>query len=145
MVQDIRFGTDGWRARIADSYTFANVQRCAQGFASYLQELGQVVKECSLCGLGKSAPNPVLSTLKYFRSEYEAHVEQKKCPAGVCTALITYSIDPELCTGCHACFNVCPHEAIEGERKESHKIDPDICTRCGSCIEVCKFEAIEVS
>jgi len=109
-----------------------------------LQELGLVVKESSLCGLGKSAPNPVLSTLKYFRSEYEAHVEQKKCPAGVCTALITYSIDPELCTGCHACFNVCPREAIEGERKEPHKIDPDICTRCGSCIEVCKFDAIEV-
>ncbi len=109
-----------------------------------LEELAWVVKESSLCGLGKSAPNPVLSTLKYFSGEYEAHVEQKKCPAGVCTALITYSIDPETCTGCHACFNICPHEAIEGERKEPHKIDPDICTRCGSCIEVCKFEAIEV-
>jgi NAD-dependent dihydropyrimidine dehydrogenase PreA subunit len=109
-----------------------------------LEELAQVVKESSLCGLGKSAPNPVISTLQYFRSEYEAHVEQKKCPAGVCTALITYSIDPELCTGCHACFNVCPHEAIQGERKETHKIDPEICTRCGSCIEVCKFDAIEV-
>jgi len=110
-----------------------------------LEELAWVVKESSLCGLGKSAPNPVLSTLRYFRDEYEAHIEQKKCPAGVCTALITYSIDPETCTGCHACFNVCPHEAIEGERKEPHKIDPDICTRCGSCIEVCKFDAIEVS
>jgi len=110
-----------------------------------LEELGFVMKECSLCGLGKSAPNPVLSTLRYFRDEYEAHVEQKKCPAGVCTALITYSIDPETCTGCHACFNVCPHQAIEGERKEPHKIDPDICTRCGSCIEVCKFGAIEVA
>ena len=109
-----------------------------------LEELAWVVKEASLCGLGKSAPNPVLSTLKYFRDEYEAHVEQKKCPAGVCTALITYSIDPELCTGCHACFNVCLHGAIEGERKEPHKIDPDICTRCGSCMEVCRFEAIEV-
>ncbi|MFC1717650.1 NADH-ubiquinone oxidoreductase-F iron-sulfur binding region domain-containing protein [Candidatus Poribacteria bacterium] len=109
-----------------------------------LEELAWVVKEASLCGLGKSAPNPVLSTLKYFRGEYEAHVGQKKCPAGVCTALITYLIDPEACTGCHACFNVCPHEAIEGERKEPHKIDPDICTRCGSCIEVCKFEAIVI-
>jgi NADH-quinone oxidoreductase subunit F len=109
-----------------------------------LEELAWVVKESSLCGLGKSAPNPVLSTLEYFRSEYEAHVEQKKCPAGVCTALITYFIDPETCTGCYACFSVCPHQAIEGERKEQHKIDPDICTRCGSCMEVCKFGAIEV-
>lgn len=110
-----------------------------------LEELAWVMKEASLCGLGKSAPNPVLSTLKYFRGEYEAHVEQKKCPAGVCIALITYSIDRKLCTGCHACFNVCPHKAIEGERKKPHKIDPDICTRCGSCIEVCKFDAIKVS
>lgn len=109
-----------------------------------LEELGYVIKECSLCGLGKSAPNPVLSTLKYFRSEYEAHVEQKKCPAGVCTALITYFINPEVCTGCHACFNVCPHKAIKGERKKAHEIDPEICTRCGSCIEVCKFGAIEI-
>jgi len=110
-----------------------------------LEELGFVMKESSLCGLGKSAPNPVLSTLKYFRSEYEAHIEQKKCPAGVCTALITYSIDPELCTGCHACFKTCPHQAISGEPKKVHEIDPEICTKCGSCMEVCKFGAIQVS
>jgi NADH:ubiquinone oxidoreductase subunit F (NADH-binding)/(2Fe-2S) ferredoxin/NAD-dependent dihydropyrimidine dehydrogenase PreA subunit len=109
-----------------------------------LEQLGLVMKDASLCGLGKSAPNPVLSTLQYFRSEYEAHAEQKKCPAGVCTTLITYFIDQEKCTGCHACFNVCPHKAITGERKKTHKIDPDICTRCGSCVDVCKFEAIGI-
>ena len=109
-----------------------------------LEELAWVIRESALCGLGKSAPNPVLSTLKHFRSEYEAHVEEKKCPAGVCTALITYSIDPENCTGCGACAKVCPHQAIEGERKEPHKIDPELCTRCGSCMEACKFEAVKV-
>ena len=109
-----------------------------------LDELAWVVKEASLCGLGKSAPNPVLSTLKYFRSEYEAHVERKKCPAGVCTALITYLIDPEVCTGCGACVKNCPHQAIEGKRKEPHMINPDLCTRCGSCMEVCRFNAIKV-
>jgi NADH:ubiquinone oxidoreductase subunit F (NADH-binding)/NAD-dependent dihydropyrimidine dehydrogenase PreA subunit/(2Fe-2S) ferredoxin len=115
-----------------------------EGHLEVLEELAWVVKESSLCGLGKSAPNPVLSTLLYFRSEYEAHVEQKKCPAGVCTALITYLIDPEACTGCGACAKVCPHEAIQGERKKPHEIDPDLCTRCGSCIEVCKFGAVLV-
>lgn len=109
-----------------------------------LEQLAFVVKESSLCGLGKTASNPVLSTLKYFRSEYEAHVEDKKCPAGVCTALITYFIDPEACTGCGACAKVCPHQAIEGEKKKPHKIDPDLCTRCGSCVEACKFDAIKV-
>ncbi len=109
-----------------------------------LEELAWVVKESSLCGLGKSAPNPVLSTLKHFRSEYEAHIEEKKCPAGVCTALITYFIDPEACTGCGACASICPHQAIEGEKKEPHKIDPELCTRCGSCMDVCKFGAVQV-
>jgi len=118
--------------------------RADGGSIELLEELAWVVKEASLCGLGKSAPNPVLSTLKYFRSEYEAHVEEKKCPAGVCTALITYFIDPEICTGCGACAKNCPHEAIEGQKREPHRIDPDICTRCGSCMEVCKFEAIGV-
>jgi NADH-quinone oxidoreductase subunit F len=114
------------------------------GCIDLLEELAWVVKESSLCGLGKTAPNPVLSTLKYFRSEYEAHVEEKKCPAGVCTALITYFIDPEACEGCGACARNCPHQAIEGERKEPHRINPDLCTRCGSCVEVCRFDAIKV-
>ena len=118
--------------------------RADGGSIELLEELAWVVKESSLCGLGKTAPNPVLSTLKHFRSEYEAHVEEKKCPAGVCTALITYLIDPEICTGCGTCARNCPHEAIEGEKKEPHRINPDICTRCGSCMEVCRFDAIRV-
>jgi len=109
-----------------------------------LEELGFVMKEASLCGLGKTAANPVLSTLKYFRSEYEAHVLEKRCPAGVCTELITYSIDPELCTGCGACAKVCPHEAIQGEKKKTHKINVELCTKCGSCLEVCNFGAVKV-
>lgn len=109
-----------------------------------LEELAWVVKESSLCGLGKTAPNPVLSTLKYFRGEYEAHVVEKKCPAGVCTALITYFIDTEACTGCGACAKVCPHQAIEGEEKKPHKINVELCTKCGSCMEVCRFEAIRI-
>lgn len=109
-----------------------------------LEELAWVVKKASLCGLGTSAPNPVLSTLRYFRSEYEAHVEEKRCPAGVCAELIRYLIDLELCTGCHACFSMCPHQAIEGEMKEPHRIIPNLCTRCGSCMEICRFGAIKV-
>ena len=118
--------------------------RAEQESLELLEELAYVTKEASLCGLGKTAPNPVLSTLKYFRGEYEAHVVEKKCPAGVCTALITYFIDAEACTGCGACAKVCPHQAIEGEEKKPHKIDSDLCSRCGSCVEVCRFEAIRI-
>ena len=109
-----------------------------------LEELAEVVKEASLCALGKTAPNSVLSTLRYFRGEYEAHVKEKKCPAGVCTALISYNINEEVCTGCGACIKACPHEAISGEKKKPHRINQDMCTKCGSCINVCKFDAIEV-
>lgn len=109
-----------------------------------LEELAWVMKEASLCGLGKTAPNPVLSTLKYFRDEYEAHVLEKRCPAGVCTELITYFIDPEICTGCGACAKVCPHEAIEGEKKKSHSINIELCTKCGSCMQACNFGAVKV-
>ncbi len=109
-----------------------------------LEELSEVVRDASLCALGKTAPNPVLSTLKYFRAEYEVHVKEKKCPAGVCTALISYDINEEVCTGCGACVKVCPHEAITGEKKKPHRIDQDLCTKCGSCVNVCKFDAIEV-
>jgi len=118
--------------------------RAEQESLELLEELAYVTREASLCGLGKTAPNPVLSTLKYFRGEYEAHVVEKQCPAGVCTALITYLIDAEACTGCGACAKVCPHQAIEGEKKKPHKIDPDLCSRCGSCVEVCRFEAIRI-
>jgi NADH:ubiquinone oxidoreductase subunit F (NADH-binding)/(2Fe-2S) ferredoxin/NAD-dependent dihydropyrimidine dehydrogenase PreA subunit len=111
---------------------------------SLLEELAEVVADTSLCGLGKTAPNPVLSALKYFRSEFEAHIEQKRCPAAVCTPLIGYSISEEDCTGCGACRRVCPTQAIEGERKQSHRILSEICSKCGSCKDVCKSHAVIV-
>ena len=109
-----------------------------------LERLGKMIKETSLCGLGQTAPNPVLSTIRHFRAEYEAHVHEKRCPAGVCTALISYRIDPEKCVGCTACAKACPVAAISGERKEAHVIDVATCTRCGACRQVCKFEAVIV-
>jgi len=110
-----------------------------------LHELALVMKDASLCGLGKTAPNSVLSTLQYFRDEYEAHVVDKKCPAGVCTDLITYSINADACTGCGACKRNCPYEAIEGERRKPHVIILDLCQKCGSCMDVCKFNAVVIS
>lgn len=109
-----------------------------------LEELALHVKENSLCGLGQTAPNPVLSTLRYFRDEYEAHVVDKKCPAGVCKGLIQYKILADKCTGCTACARVCPVDAISGKVKEVHSIDPSLCIKCGSCIAACKFGAIIV-
>jgi len=110
-----------------------------------LNELADTVASTSLCGLGKTAPNPVLSTLRYFPEEYEAHIREKRCPAGVCQALITYEIDSETCTGCGACLRACPHEAIEGKKKEAHVIDQLLCQKCGICLSVCTFDAITVT
>lgn len=107
-----------------------------------LEELGRVIKDASLCGLGKSAPNPVLSTLKYFRDEYVAHIKDKKCPAGVCKALKHYEIDEEKCKGCTKCARNCPVGAIEGNIKEAHKINQEKCIKCGACISNCPFKAI---
>ena len=114
------------------------------GDIELLEELSQVVAETSLCALGQTAPNPVLSTLRYFRDEYEAHIKDKKCPAKVCKDLITYSIDEEACRGCLVCKKLCPQEAITGERKEPHRINQDKCIKCGICLENCKFDAIKV-
>lgn len=109
-----------------------------------LEELAHHVQKTSLCGLGQLAPNPVLTTLKYFREEYEAHIYGKKCPSGVCKSLITIRIISDNCTGCTLCARVCPVHAISGEVKKPHEIDSEICTRCGLCIETCNFNAIEV-
>ena len=110
-----------------------------------IEWMGKAIIDGSLCGLGGTAPNPVLSTLRYFRDEYEAHIKEKRCPAGVCKALITYTIDPELCTGCMVCAKICPVEAATGEKKEVHTIDQDKCIKCGACFESCKFDAVKVS
>mgnify|MGYP001624228537 FL=1 len=107
-----------------------------------LEELALAVKEGSLCGLGKTAPNPVLSTLKYFRDEYIAHIKDKKCPAGVCSALKVIKINEELCKGCTKCARNCPVGAIEGTVKNPHKINQDKCIKCGACISACPFKAI---
>ncbi|HPZ64295.1 MAG TPA: NADH-quinone oxidoreductase subunit NuoF [Bacillota bacterium] len=109
-----------------------------------LEELAEKIKAGSLCGLGQTAPNPVLTTIKYFRKEYDAHVKEKYCPAKKCKALIEYRIDPEVCTGCTLCARQCPAGAISGEKKEAHEIDQSTCIRCGLCINSCKYQAITV-
>jgi NADH:ubiquinone oxidoreductase subunit F (NADH-binding)/(2Fe-2S) ferredoxin/NAD-dependent dihydropyrimidine dehydrogenase PreA subunit len=115
-----------------------------EGDVEYLARLGQQIKESSLCGLGQTAPNPVLSTLRYFPDEYEAHIREKRCPSHVCRALVHYSIDAEKCTGCGRCLRNCPAEAIQGAKKEPHVIDQELCIKCGSCYELCKFDAVVV-
>jgi len=115
-----------------------------EGDIELLEELCMKIKDGSMCGLGQTAPNPVLTTLKYFRHEYEEHINEKKCSSGTCTALVKYVIDPEKCIGCTACSRVCPVQAIEGAVKQKHHIDPDKCIKCGQCMATCKFGAISI-
>jgi NADH:ubiquinone oxidoreductase subunit F (NADH-binding)/(2Fe-2S) ferredoxin/NAD-dependent dihydropyrimidine dehydrogenase PreA subunit len=109
-----------------------------------LENMGELIIDLSLCGLGKTAPKPALSTIKYFRDEYEAHIKDKKCPAKVCKALIKFSILEDKCTGCHLCFRNCPTQAIVGEAKKSHSIIQDKCVKCGMCSESCRFDAVRI-
>ncbi|MFP3880012.1 MAG: NADH-ubiquinone oxidoreductase-F iron-sulfur binding region domain-containing protein, partial [Dehalococcoidia bacterium] len=115
-----------------------------EGDIERLEELSEVTRDASLCALGRTAANPVLSTIRYFRDEYEAHIKEKRCPAYVCKELISYYIDPEKCQGCMICFRQCPAEAIIGGKNQIHVIDQEKCTKCGTCFEVCppRFGAV---
>jgi len=107
-----------------------------------LERLAKVIKSSALCALGQTAPNPVMTTLRYFKNEYEAHINDKKCPAGVCAALLSFCILKDKCVGCGVCIKACPVQAISGEKKAAHVIDPTKCIKCGACVPKCKFEAI---
>ncbi|MDP2870935.1 MAG: NADH-ubiquinone oxidoreductase-F iron-sulfur binding region domain-containing protein [Bacillota bacterium] len=113
------------------------------GDIDWLVDMGRKIKAFSLCGLGQTAPNPVLTTIQYFRDEYEAHIRDKTCPAGVCPALVSFGVIADKCKGCGRCIKVCPSGAASGKLKEVHSIDAALCIRCGACFEACKFEAIE--
>jgi Pyruvate/2-oxoacid:ferredoxin oxidoreductase delta subunit len=108
----------------------------------HLEELAETIKDTSLCGLGQSAANPVRSTLRFFRDEYEAHIMEDRCPAGVCQGLREYTIDPALCIGCGFCLDACPSMAIVGKRRKLHYIIVDRCVGCGACTEVCPKQAV---
>ena len=107
-----------------------------------LKLLSESIKDTALCGLGQTMPNPILSTMDTFANEYEAHVTQKKCPAHVCTAMLTYTIDAAKCTGCTLCTKVCPVDCISGTKKQPHVIDASKCIKCGACYDKCKFDSV---
>jgi NADH-quinone oxidoreductase subunit F len=118
--------------------------RGQKGDIELLEEIGKMVQKGSLCGLGKTAPNPVLSTIRYFRDEYEEHIEKHRCPAGVCKPLTELYIDQELCNGCGLCTKECATSAITGELRKPHTLDNEKCTKCGLCLDTCRFNAIKV-
>ncbi len=125
------------------------LERMAAGAAApdeveLLEQLAADVAEGSLCALGGSAPNPVLSTLRYFKEEVLAHVVEQRCPARRCRALIWYAIDEAACTGCRACLSACPVGAVSGERKQTHVIDQELCIKCDACRQACRFDAVRV-
>jgi NADH-quinone oxidoreductase subunit F len=119
--------------------------KAKEGDIELLEQLSETAQEAALCALGKSAPNPFLSTLKYFREEYEAHVHEKRCPALSCKALVSYYIDPAKCQACGTCRRKCPSDAVDGGKSLIHIIDQEKCTKCGTCFEVCppRFGAVK--
>ena len=129
--------------RLLEALERITTGRGRDGDIERLEELSSGIKALSLCGLGQTAPNPVLSTIRYFRHEFEAHIHDKKCPARVCKGLLTYRILEDKCKACGACLRACPSGAITGEKKVPHKIDPAKCVRCGVCFEVCKFQSVD--
>jgi NADH-quinone oxidoreductase subunit F len=156
MVEMARFFLDFTQNESCGKCTFCRIgtlrmlevlTRITQGEAEpgdieKLANLGQQIKEASLCGLGQTAPNPALSTIRYYRQEYDAHIAELHCPAASCAALVEFHIDPDKCTGCTVCAKNCPVEAISGERKKEHVIDNSICVKCGKCITSCNFDAV---
>ena len=131
--------------RMLDLLTDITEGRGGEEHVALLEELCDLLNWGALCGLGTSAANPVLSTIKYFRDEYDAHIKDRKCPAGVCKALITYYIDAEACTGCRVCAKKCPQKCIAGERSRSMSSTANKCIRCGVCKDACTFNAVRIS
>jgi NADH:ubiquinone oxidoreductase subunit F (NADH-binding)/(2Fe-2S) ferredoxin/NAD-dependent dihydropyrimidine dehydrogenase PreA subunit len=131
--------------RMLEIVTDISDGRGRPGQIALLEELADTISQTALCGLGKTAPNPVLTTLRYFLPEYQAHIRDGKCPAGVCKPLITYSIDQEKCNGCGVCVRECAHKAISGRKKQAHVIDAALCQKCGICRSECRFDAIRVA